>query len=183
MTETPSLAETLDQAWALLAQAVSDGRSPLRYVTLATVDTHNAPQSRIVVLRKAERAAATLIAFTDRRSDKVGELARNANVAMHLWSTDDLVQLRMNGRADVIQGSPDDWAAVPDQMREAYGHVPSPGTEIAASDAWRIRPDYSHFACIRITLSRIESVCLDPTGHRRANFERRSDWAGVWLSP
>ncbi|WP_372573914.1 pyridoxamine 5'-phosphate oxidase family protein [Ruegeria jejuensis] len=183
MTDTPGLTETLDQAWGLLDLAISEGRSPLRYVTLATVDGNAAPQVRIVVLRKVDRASGQLTAYTDKRSDKVGQLRQNPQVALHLWSPDNLVQLRMNGTAWVTQGSVEAWDAVPEHMREAYGHVPPPGTTIDRSDDWAIRPDPAYFAALDITLSRIESVCLDPAGHRRANFERADGWIGHWLSP
>ncbi|SLN42105.1 pyridoxamine 5'-phosphate oxidase [Falsiruegeria litorea R37] len=181
----PTLDTAWAQAWDILQQAIAEDRSPLRFVTLATVDAQNAPQLRTVVLRDLDARAATLSVFTDARSHKVGELDTNDAVSLHLWAPDQLIQLRLSGQTVITQGEPmrSDWQKVPDHMREAYGHVPSPGTKIDASDAWTVQPNIENFAKITVTLSQFDIVCLSSDGHWRAEFLRKNNWKGDWLSP
>ncbi|MBO9449768.1 pyridoxamine 5'-phosphate oxidase family protein [Tropicibacter sp. R16_0] len=181
----PTLTAAWAQAWAILQQAIADDRSPLRFVTLATVDANHAPQLRSVVLRELDAEAATLYIFTDARSHKVAELGKNNAVSLHLWAPDHLIQLRLSGQAQISSGTPirDHWDTVPDHMREAYGHVPSPGTKIATPDAWEVRPDIQNFAKITLILSHIDIVCLSRDGHWRVEFLRENNWKGDWLSP
>jgi pyridoxamine 5'-phosphate oxidase len=184
MTE-PTLTGAWSQAWNILQQAIADDRSPLRFVTLATVDANHAPQLRTVVLRELDADAATLCIFTDARSHKVAELGKNNAAALHLWAPDHLIQLRLSGEAQITSGTPiqEQWATVPDHMREAYGHVPPPGTKIAASEAWEVHPDINNFTKITVTLSHIDIVCLSRDGHWRAEFLKKNNWKGDWLSP
>lgn len=181
----PKLDSAWTRAWDILRQAIAEDRSPLRFVTLATVDAQNAPQQRTVVLRELDAQAATLGVFTDARSHKIGELGANDAVSLHLWVPDHLIQLRLSGQAKITQGEAlrTDWEKVPDHMREAYGHVPSPGTKIDAPDAWTEQPDIENFAKITVTLSQFDIVCLSPHGHWRAKFIRENNWKGDWLSP
>lgn len=183
MNEPPSLQETLDQAWHLLQQGVAEGRSPMRFVTLATVDADNAPQARTVVLRSVHREKAEVSVFTDLRSQKILQLRQNPQAALHLWAPDVLLQLRLVGVIRIETGLESEWQAVPLHMREAYGHEPPPGTAIGASDAWKVRPSIENFARLTLVVNRLESVSLDPDGHRRAEFHRKSKWLGQWLSP
>ncbi|WP_164659058.1 pyridoxamine 5'-phosphate oxidase family protein [Tropicibacter sp. Alg240-R139] len=181
----PTLNTAWAQAWAILQQAISDDRSPLRYMTLATVDKGNAPQLRTVVLREMDADKATLCIFTDTRSHKVAELGENDAVSLHLWAPDHLFQLRLSGHAQITSGEPIKklWRTVPEHMREAYGHVPSPGTKITASDAWDVYPDVKNFAKITVSLSHVDIVCLSRGGHWRAGFIKENNWKGDWLTP
>lgn len=181
----PNLNTIWTQAWTILQQAIAEDRSPLRFVTLATIDESNAPRLRTVVLREMDADRATLCIFTDTRSHKVAELSANDAVSLHLWAPDHLVQLRLSGHAQITSGEPirGHWETVPPHMREAYGHVPPPGTKIATPDAWDVHPDIQNFAKITISLSHIDIVCLSPDGHWRAEFFKENKWKGGWLSP
>lgn len=181
----PSLNTVWEHTWSILQQAIANDRSPLRFVTLATVDNNNAPQVRTVVLRELDRHAAVLSVFTDARSLKVQQLLANNAVSIHLWAPDQLTQLRLSGQATMTTGNviQPDWNEVPDHMREAYGHVPTPGTTIAASDAWEVSPDIQNFAKISVSLNHLDVVCLSGAGHWRAEFLRKNNWNGNWLSP
>ncbi|MEM7319577.1 MAG: pyridoxamine 5'-phosphate oxidase family protein [Pseudomonadota bacterium] len=181
MSDQMTLAGQLDRIWDLLHRAVAEDRSPLRCVTLATTDSAGTPQARMVVLRQIDRGNSAVTFYTDFRSHKVAQIAQNASAALLLWSPETVTQLRLSGTAVILDGSERDWAQVPDHMREAYGHVPEPGTPITAADSWSVDPQLANFAKCQVTLEAIDVVTLDPAGHSRALYERarapRRRWA------
>lgn len=177
-----TLTETWADVWAVLHRAITETGNPARYVSLATLNG-DAPALRLVALRHADAEAASVNVHTDRLSLKVPQLLANANVALLAWDPAALVQLRLTGTARLSTGNSDDWAKVPDPSREAYGHQPPPGSPIPASNAWDIVPDPNRLGILRIRLTHVDHVSLDPNGHRRAGFARADDWRGQWLSP
>ncbi|MFP3387127.1 pyridoxamine 5'-phosphate oxidase family protein, partial [Tritonibacter sp. SIMBA_163] len=54
-----------------MIRGVHDRHAPARHPTLATVSPAGMPQARTVVLRGADKQAATLTLYTDVHSDKV----------------------------------------------------------------------------------------------------------------
>lgn len=176
----PNLAETLEQAWDLLSP-----NNAKRIGVLASLDETGAPQARSVALCESDRARGVIAMRADYLSCKIEGLKTDPRVSYHLWMPDELVQLRLSGTATITAG-PDVrrlWDQVAAPSREAYGHVPAPGTPISDSDAWSIEPSPDRFAVLGITLAHIDAVSLDPKGHRRAEFLRSDDWQGQWLSP
>lgn len=181
----PTLNDAWAQAWDLLGQAIAEDRSPLRLVTLATVDADTTPRLRTVVLREVDASAQTLCIFTDARSNKVRELGNNNAASVHLWAPDQLIQLRLSGTVKITSGTSETahWKAVPDHMREAYAHVPSPGTPIDAPRAWHECPSIENFAKITLHVHHLDIVCLSREGHWRVEYARKNKWKGDWLSP
>lgn len=180
----PDLRQTWDEVWNLLQSHFERGATR-QYVTLATCDAHGAPQMRTVALREADRDTARLVVFTDIASHKVGEIRSNPQVSILSWHPAPMVQLRLNGRA-LIESGPalrPLWEALPDQSLLSYSHQPPPGERISASDDYVQIPDFTRFAKVTISLDRVDHVILAETGHRRALFERSTDWTGCWRSP
>ena len=185
MTNTPDLAETLDHSWQLLEQGARDRLSPARLVVLSTVLPDGGPDSRMVALRRADRGLAELDMHTDLLSHKINQLRLEPRVSVHLWLPDQLVQLRLSGAVQILSGEvvAGHWPQVPQANREAYGHVPPPGTEISASGDWQVHPEAARFCVLRMAVVRIDAVSLDPAGHRRALFSVEDIWQGRWISP
>lgn len=179
MTE---LAATLAEAWALLARGAADARHPARLVALATL-AGDAPSLRTVGLRAARQAEGEIDMHTDALSHKIAEIAAAPSGAVLVWDPGTQVQLRLNGTLGTRPGTAGEWARVPEPSREAYGHMPAPGTPIAHPAAWEIAPDPERFTVLTLRLERIDHVSLDPAGHRRALFTRSDHWCGSWLSP
>lgn len=178
MNNSPSLGQTLDQTWQILTQP-----GTRHMVVLATTDEDGAPQARMVALRHCDRTRAIMRVYTDIKSFKIKGLQADPRVSILLWLPDDLQQLRLSGTAEILTGNPALWDQVPNLNREAYGHMPPPGTPIASSDDWSIAPSPDRFGVLEIRLSHIDAVSLDPKGHRRAEFHQHDNWQGRWLSP
>lgn len=176
----PNLEETLDQAWNILG---SGGTK--RLGVLASVDENGAPQARLMALCESDRLGEVISMRADFQSSKIKGLKADPRVSYHLWMPDELVQLRLSGTARIVIGPNvrELWNQTPIPKREAYGHVPAPGTPISASDNWNIEPSSDRFAVLEITLAHIDVVSLDPMGHRRAEYLRSDGWQGQWLSP
>lgn len=181
----PSLDETLAEVWQLLANGVAQADDPARLPVLGTVDDTGAPQLRTVALRDAYPSPGILEIHTDILSHKINELRNTPQVSLHIWHPDNLIQLRLSGSAliETADYATQRWDSVPAASRVSYGHRPPPGTPIPHSDAFTCVPIRERFAVVLITLTHIESVSLDPAGHRRAAFSRDDNWAGQWLSP
>lgn len=180
MSKSPNLAETLDQVWGLLAPGDTN-----RIGALASLDKAGAPQVRSVALCENDRARGVIAMRADYLSCKTEGLKIDPRVSYHLWMPEEKVQLRLSGTARIITGPEvrSLWDRTPVPNREAYGHVPAPGTPISASGDWKIEPAPDRFAVLEITVSHIDAVSLDPAGHRRAEYLRSDGWQGQWLSP
>ena len=128
-----ALADALDSAWRLLGRGAADRRSPLHTPVVASI-CDGAPDARVMVLRAADRASASLRFHTDARSPKCTALDGRP-VAVLGYHPGEAVQLRLTGRARVLRdGAEVDriWIAV-DAVRAALlSGRSAPGTPLAA---------------------------------------------------
>lgn len=186
------LAAALADSWARLGRAAGERRRTTGRVALATLNERGGPALRTVVLRSADPAARRLEIYTDRRSVKVAEIGADPAAALLLYDAADEVQVRVEGRAQLLPPGPAldaAWAATPGPIRAAYRMPGPPGTAIAdpalpppftdGSEAGR-----GNFAVIVLTVDRIDWVRLVSGADRRALF----DWTGGdlqagWLIP
>lgn len=148
------------------------------------------PDARVMVLRAVDRAAHTLVFYTDVRAAKVAVLAANPRVAVTGYDLATRLQLRLHGDASVATGgSAVDaaWAALPGHGRTAYQSIDSPGTPVGhPPTAPRVPPDggRARFAVVTVVLDRFEWLDLAAPGHRRAVYVRDgAAWRGCWLVP
>ncbi len=102
-----NLNATRTQAWALLARGVADRRSGFHTPTLVTVSLDGAPDARTVVLRACDVQERTLRFHTDARSEKVAQIARDPRVMVHAYDFKSKAQLRIEGRARVLNAASD----------------------------------------------------------------------------
>jgi pyridoxine/pyridoxamine 5'-phosphate oxidase len=174
-----------DENWRQLEAVAHDRRSAARHTVLSTTGLTGAPQSRITVLRDANRAAGTVAVHTDKTTTKVAEIRADPRAALHLWQVEEDLQIRLRGHIEIAEGEAvrDLWARVPDGSRTSYGVEPAPGTPIPASDAYTriVNPD--HFAVLTLVVENVDIVHLSADYHRRALFSRADGWAGQWLAP
>lgn len=180
-----ALDTTLDETWHRLSRGVKDRRSAMRHPTLATIDQHGRVSMRTVVLRAASRTSSMLIFHTDRQSVKTSEITAEPAIGIHIWDDSCHLQLRIQAIARVVTGDAAQtaWNNVPEGSRAAYGAVPVPGTAIEAADAFNVQSSSSRFAIIECDIVRIETLCLTPVQHYRAQFECTNEWSGQWLVP
>ena len=195
-----TLADSLDaiaaDLWARLADAAASGRSAWHTPAVGTADG----DVRIMVLRHADPAEASLRFHTDARSPKAALIGGGAPVSVLFYDAAAKLQLRCAGIGKAVStGAPADaaWAASAASSRRCYLAELAPGTisetptsglpaaaegrvpTLAESEAGR-----ATFAVITVALTRIDWLHLAHNGHRRALFERSGDgWAGRWVVP
>ncbi len=177
-----SLPETLDRVWQMLGRGVADRRAAARHPVLATTGANGA-EARVVVLRGADRAAATLRAYADLRSAKVADLRADPRATLLVWDAGAHLQMRLRVTVHVSAGSAADWARVPPVSARVYGAVPAPGLPVMSPDAVAFTPDAAMFGVLECTLRSIETLHLGEDIHRRALFTAQDGWQGGWLSP
>ena len=194
-----ALAEILDSGWRLLGRGGADRRSPLHTPVVASTAADGGPDARVMVLRAADRGAATLRFHTDARSPKCAALD-GAAVAVLGYHPGEAVQLRLRGHARVVRtGAEVDriWAQSTPFARRCYLVENAPGTALAAPasglPAWvegrkpeeaDLVPARANFALVLVDVMQIDWLHLAQDGHRRAVFTLgESSWCGEWRVP
>ena len=175
------LAGTLDAAWRRMAEGPARG-GDAGAVSFATLGA-DGPEVRTVVLRRADRDAAEVEVNSDARAAKVLALKADPRAAVMLWDAEMRLQIRARLLCRVLFADAERWAALSDSARWNYGAEPPPGTAIEAPDAWTRPKTREGFAAIVGAVEEIDTVLLDPAGHRRALFRAADGFAGRWLSP
>lgn len=192
------LADALDTCWRLLTRGAADRRSPIHTPTVASVTAAGNPDARVMVLRAATRATATLRFHTDARSPKCADLDGRA-VSVLGYHPGESVQLRIAGTARVV-GDGDEvdriWAASTPFARRCYLVEQAPGMLLpgpaSGLPAWvegrqpevaDLVPARANFALVMIDIAAIEWLHLAQTGHRRAVFRAVDGWVGQWRVP
>lgn len=167
------------KAWSLLAAGGSH-----RFVTLATLAPHG-PTARLVVLRDADAGACTLTMFTDSASHKIAELRADPRAALHHWTPEEDVQIRLDGKIEITTGPAleEAWTALSPAQRTSYGVKPTPGRQIETSDGYTRVPDFAQFASLTFRADSIDIVHLGRDLHRRALYRRADNWIGTWRAP
>ncbi|WP_417247820.1 pyridoxamine 5'-phosphate oxidase family protein [Celeribacter sp.] len=179
------LAQLFNVAWAVLLPQEINRRIDARLATLATIGADGAPEARGVVLRAADPARGTVDIFTDAATPKCAEIEADPRVALTLWREDMLVQIRLRGTMEVIEGAPaqEAWRGLPDRALPDYGVTPAPATPIPEALSYLRDPKAARLAILRLTAETLDVVSLQPPVHTRALFERRDGWRGQWRAP
>jgi len=193
------LAEALDTGWRLLVRGGADRRSPMHTPVVASIDIQGRPDVRVMVLRAADRASASLRFHTDARSPKCAELHGRA-VSVLAYHPGEAIQLRATGAAQVVGDGEDVdriWTQSTPFARRCYLAAAAPGTALMAPASglpdWvegrkpteaELAPARANFALVMISIDAIDWLHLAQTGHRRALFRRDgNDWRGEWRVP
>ena len=95
------LATARHEAFARFDQGVHDRRSAFRTPLLVTRASSGFPAVRTVVLRGFDAATRKLAIHTDRRSDKVSEIAADPRIALCVYDAAAKIQVRVSGHAAV----------------------------------------------------------------------------------
>lgn len=179
-----SLAGLFQEAWTRLHRGVHDRRAATRHPTLATVCPDGRPQARTVVLRRADKAEASVSIYTDLRSGKIIDLQATDWAALHIWDSAAHLQLRMTARAKISAGEEITplWEQMPEHARHAYGGSPAPGTSIDSALEYDKKPSQAAFAVVALAIEDMDVLYLGQA-HKRARFRRDDGWAGQWLVP
>jgi pyridoxamine 5'-phosphate oxidase len=179
-----SLPTLLDQVWLRLGRGVVDRKADARHLVFATTGAAG-PEARIVVLRRADRATASVAVYTDLRSAKITELTQDPRASLLVWEQKARLQMRLRVHVEIKSGesTAEQWQRVPQAARNVYGSQPSPGTPMDHPDQWVAQANPDAFAVLMCHITEIETLHLGQDLHRRAKFDAETAWAGQWLAP
>jgi hypothetical protein len=197
MAMDDELRDAIDGVWRLLGRGSADRRSPVHTPVVASV-RDGLPETRVMVLRAADRATATLRFHTDARSPKCLSLDGGA-VSVLAYHPGEAVQLRLGGVADVVrEGALVDgiWAQATPFARRCYMVEAAPGSDLSTAGSGlppdvegrkptlaELVPARANFALVLVRVTSIDWLHLAQTGHRRARFAVTNGWQGDWLVP
>ena len=178
------LDDFLDFCWAQIYRGKADKKSPARYPTFVTSSTDCVPNARTLVMRRSDRENNQIDFYTDTASSKMMELDKNPRAGIHIWLPKVQLQIKMDVVVEIKVGdiTIPSWNNVPDNSKITYGTIPNPGNVIESPFAYDYAPDQKRFA---VLVCHIESIQLLLLGvkHIRANYKKKTNWKGEWLSP
>lgn len=184
----------LPRIWKLLSAAVSE-RSPFTLMQLATVDESSMPKLRTIVARDFIEATQTIAFTADIRSRKIAEIRSNPNVALTALDSNKGLQLRMEGRADLVRSTAkkkEAWNRMRAHSHLLFRSPIAPGTVLSSPlDA---TPDVGcgqesgepveHFALVHVTIERMDWLDISSEPHQRCRFaQTENGWSGDWIAP
>ncbi|MGP1345282.1 MAG: pyridoxamine 5'-phosphate oxidase family protein [Phycisphaerales bacterium] len=205
-SDVPASDTTLEEierwVWDRLETGATDRRDVWHLMALATVagggdgggpggvdgDGRDAvhPEVRMVVLRRCDRDARTLLAHTDVRSSKCEQIGARPRVGVLLYDAERRVQVRIGAGARVhASGAVADrqWDGSQLMSRRCYLAPVAPGTPSDRAivnlpddlvhgnpDAARSEDGRVNFAVVEIGVEWIDWLHLAHDGHRRARF-------------
>ena len=181
----------LGTIWRSLAAAVKQ-RSPFTLMQLATIGEDGAPKLRTIVLRRFDEETGSLSFIADLRSPKVREIKANPLVSLAAFDGGNAVQLRIDGRAAIIEDETQKrafWNSLRPHTHILFRSPLPPGTALAfPQDAAFGNADpeaaYAQFCLIEIALTHLEWLDLSSEQHTRCSFRRGTEgWAGTWVVP
>lgn len=203
-----TLADIHTDIWAALVRAAADRRHPWHLITIATLGTAADgtayPDARTVVLRRADAGQRTIMAHTDRRTEKVSHIAEIPRCTVLVYDPKAKQQLRLRCRAAIHTAGPvfeRQWQGTKLMSRRCYLAPLPPGTPGDApmpnlpEDLLHTEPDQQrsevgrdNFAVMECTVEHIDWLHLAHDGHQRAGFtynpERPSEAPqATWLAP
>lgn len=176
--------------WASLVAATT-GRTPFTLGYLGTVASGGQPRVRAVILRAVDERRGAVAFATDSRTAKVGELAKNARAALTFYDPERDVQLRLDGRAEIVTDSAvrrEVWEKLGAASKRLYDKPEVPGTLLAegVSDGRGTGDEaaFERFAWVRVTVDAIDAVDLSGAEHIRCRHTRGVDsWVSERLVP
>jgi pyridoxamine 5'-phosphate oxidase len=179
-----SLPTLLDQVWLRLGRGAVDRKADARHLVFATTGAQG-PEARIVVLRRADRDAASVSVFTDLRSAKITELKKEPRASLLVWEQKARLQIRLRVHVEIKseESAAEHWQRVPLAARNVYGSQPAPGTPMDHPEQWIAQANLDAFAVLVCHIKEIETLYLGQDLHRRAKFNAETAWAGQWLAP
>ena len=187
-----------EQAWHLILTHAGQANLAFGTAAVASVGHNGLPRNRTIVLRAADRQAATLTHYTDRRSVKVHELRTNPVLSYLFWDAESQIQFSAHGPTHWLPQNQAHrlFEQLPKHSRKAYATtsapsspLPAPGTGLP--DDWDIRTlaetDYAqaNFGVLVTRLVYADVLLLDRSGNRRLSAIRseKDRWTLNWIVP
>ncbi len=191
--------EILKNIWKHLDLATLERHHPFHTPVFGTV-CDNAPNLRVVVLRRFWRKTPRLAFHTHLGSPKISEIRANPNVSFAFYHPKEKLQLRVKGRATIHTNddlAEEQWQATELFSRRCYvGEAPTQESRKPTSglpgnliDREPTREESetgkANFAVVAANIESIDCLELAVKGHRRSLFIWREDnqIEMKWLTP
>lgn len=175
----------LEEAQRELVNGHSKRKHPFRYFTLATIE-NGLPRQRTVVLRKTLQDMS-LVFFTDSRTQKIKDLENNPEFSALFYNPKQLLQLRLQGRAEVITDKTEIetyWHTVQAASRKDYTTHMAPSTTINNPDDVAYNSETNYFCPIKLVPNSVEYLRLKRPNHLRILFSKATTgWDGQFIVP
>ncbi|WP_291747002.1 MULTISPECIES: pyridoxamine 5'-phosphate oxidase family protein [unclassified Limnobacter] len=171
-----------EEIWKTLVRATVDKKHPWRVVGFSTSGPKG-PQVRSVILRAVNTGEHHLVFYTDRRSQKMTDIAHDPRVALLFWNPRSNTQLRVCGIAapqtsELIVNSL--WARIPDYARKDYATLSAPGDALPGGDlVYDFDTARANFVVLNVKVLSLELLELKREGHVR--FRCELDETGHWI--
>jgi len=185
MATLRTLYDLSDSIWALLQHASADRNSAMRWPTLATVDTGGHPQARTIVLRGVDIPKRTLFAYTDTRSEKVGQLTTKSSAQLHFFDPQEMQQIRIETDTMLHTSGKlweHHWSAISERAKLDYATISRPGqTGDIGHDLAQAK---DNFCVLEFHALRADWLTLERSGHTRAKLIwDENEVTGDWVTP
>lgn len=160
-----------------------DRKSSFRLPVLSTT-LDNKVFQRIVVARKFDPHAYSLLIFTDRESQKYYQLHHNKNCSLLFWDEKKKLQVQIDGTASIVKDKKTYWDKLNDRQRNDYKTNPFPGMPISSFRDYEFNSSEDRFEVISIQFKQMDVLQLSSSGHYRAKcvFTQKSR-KEYWVSP
>jgi hypothetical protein len=183
MTENfRDLTGIMDALWRRLEEGAQVADSPARNLSLATSGPDGAAV-RLVVLRGADRATASLTFYTHAHSGKIAHLERTPKAQLLLWDPASNFQARLSAHITMTPGTKQIWETLTRGARLNYATDPLPGTLMRDPAAHAPTPDPGLLTVLTARIETIDLLHLGALPHARAIFSREDGFRGQWIAP
>lgn len=165
--------------------AATRARTAFTLGFLSTAGMDGQPHVRAVILREADADAGTVFFSTHVLSAKVGEIEQNPLVAITFYDADADVQLRLEGRAELVTDERirrTAWDSFGAGAKQLFASPLSPGSPLPQADAAAggdssansndDEAAYARFAWVAVHVNNIDAIDLSADEHLRYRFTR-----------
>jgi pyridoxamine 5'-phosphate oxidase len=185
-----------DETWGRLVDAANDRSHPMHLMVMATAGVDNRPAARLMTVRGASQELNKVWFHTDRRSPKAAELRGNPYLSLVAFDPRDGVELRLNGRAEIIESGPEadrHWHQAALIIQHLYSSPAAPGEPAAPPDPALLAPQESlsealtrraraNFAVIEVTVDSIDWFQIIEARSARAILRSSRGWRTEYVT-
>ncbi|MEA1784989.1 pyridoxamine 5'-phosphate oxidase family protein [Arenibacter sp. GZD96] len=178
--------QRLQEVKEALQQSLHQKTHPFRFMALGTVDAHNAPSLRTVVLRDISEHF-NLIFYTDMRTEKIRHIKKNNKVSLLLYNPDTFLQLKIDGIAHIhnaMESHKAIWETMHANAKRDYTAALPPGAPLDTDTELTFLTDKNYFCSVEVAPYSIDYLKLQKPHHLRIRFTKTKEmWQSAIVVP